>query len=114
MIPVKPSSFGRLIGADRRYPGGTENAIILATLSREMLKCRAALRWLMPSAQASRTFRYKSTVKILPPSLSPERVKVDDFYAARSRLIPPLPWPTFAPPFSLVAEEGLEPPTRGL
>ena len=23
-----------------------------------------------------------------------------DFYAARSRLIPPLPWPTFAPPFS--------------
>src|SRR6056297_3459423 len=100
MIPVKPSSFGRLIGADRRYPGGTENAIILATLSREMLKCRAASRWLMPSAQASRTFRYKSTVKILPPSLSPERVKVDDFYAARSRLIPPLPWPTFAPPFS--------------
>ena len=25
---------------------------------------------------------------------------MDDFYAARSRLIPPLPWPTFAPPFS--------------
>jgi len=42
-----------------------------------------------------------STVKILPPSLSPEREKVDDFYAARSRVIPPLPWPTFAPPFSL-------------
>jgi hypothetical protein len=54
----------------------------------------------MPSAQASRTFRYKSTVKILPPSLSPERVKVVDFYAARSRIIPPLPWPTFSPPFS--------------
>src|SRR6056297_4250909 len=89
-----------LTGAFRRYPGGTENVIILATISREMLKCRAASRWLMPSAQASRTFRYKSTVKILPPSLSPERVKVDDFYAARSRLIPPLPWPTFAPPFS--------------
>jgi hypothetical protein len=90
-----------MLGAFRRYPGGTENAIILATLSREMLKCRAASRWLMPSAQASRTFRYKSTVKILPPSLSPERVKVDDFYAARSRLIPPLLWPTFAPPFSV-------------
>ena len=26
--------------------------------------------------------------------------KVDDFYAARSGLIPPLPWPTFSPPFS--------------
>ena len=39
-------------------------------------------------------------MKILPPSLSPERVKVDDFYAARSGLIPPLPWSTFSPPFS--------------
>lgn len=100
MIPVNPSSFGRFTGTVRRYPGGTENAIILATLSREMLKCRAASRWLMPSAQARRTFRYKSTVKILPPSLSPERVKVADYHAARSRIIPPLPWPTFAPPFS--------------
>lgn len=25
---------------------------------------------------------------------------MDDFYAARSRLIPPLPWSTFSPPFS--------------
>jgi hypothetical protein len=68
--------------AVRRYPGGTENAIILLTLSREILKCRAASRWLMPSAHASRTFRYKSTLKILPPSLSPERVKVADFCTA--------------------------------
>ena len=100
MIPLNPSSFGRFTGAVRRYPGGTENAIILRTLSREMLKFRAASRWLMPSAQASRTFRYMSTVKILPPSLLPERAKVDDYSAARSRIIPPLPWPTFAPPFS--------------
>ena len=27
--------------------------------------------------------------------------KVAGFYAARSRTIPPLPWPTFAPPFSV-------------
>ena len=26
---------------------------------------------------------------------------MDDFYAARSRVIPPLPWPTFAPAFSV-------------
>ena len=77
-----------------------------------MLKCRAAYRWLMPSAQARRTFRYKSTVKILPPSLSPERVKVDDFYAARSRVIPPLPWPSFSPPFS-VGQEGRHPAIIG-
>lgn len=25
---------------------------------------------------------------------------VDDLYAARRRVTPPLPWPTFAPPFS--------------
>ena len=77
---------------------------IFLTLSRAMLNCRAASRWLMPSAQASRTFRYKSTVKILPPSLSPERVKVDDFYAARSGLIPPLPWLTFSPPVSDISK----------
>ncbi len=35
-----------------------------------------------------------------PPSLSPERAKVADFYAARSRIIRPLPWPTFAPPLT--------------
>jgi drug/metabolite transporter (DMT)-like permease len=27
---------------------------------------------------------------------------VDDYCAARSKIIPPLPWPTFAPPFSPV------------
>lgn len=25
---------------------------------------------------------------------------MDDFYAARSRITPPLPWSNFAPPFS--------------
>ncbi len=25
-----------------------------------------------------------------------------DFYAARSRIIPPLPWPTFAPPLTIM------------
>lgn len=103
MISVNPSSFGRLTGALRRYPGGTEKLNIFFTLSREIPNCRAASRWLIPSAQAWRTLRYKSTVKILPPSLSPERAKVADFYVARSRIIPPLPWPTIAPPFSLQA-----------
>jgi transposase-like protein len=41
---------------------------------------RAASRWLIPSAQASRTFRYMSTVMILPPAHTPE-------------------WPNFAPPY---------------
>jgi hypothetical protein len=66
-----------------------------------MLKCRAASRWLMPSAQARRTFLYMSTVMILPPSLQPAgRTKVDDYCAARSGPTPPLPWPAFSPPFS--------------
>jgi hypothetical protein len=37
---------------------------------------------------------------MLPPSLKTERAKLDDFYAARSEAIPPLPWQTFPPPFS--------------
>jgi hypothetical protein len=28
---------------------------------------------------------------------------VDDYRAARSRVIPPLPWTTFPPPFSIIA-----------
>ncbi len=38
---------------------------------------------------------------MLPPPLRTERAKLDDFYAARSGAIPPLPWQTFPPPFSL-------------
>ena len=47
--PVNPSSFGRRTGAVRRYPGGTENASIFLTLSRETPKWRAAARSLIPS-----------------------------------------------------------------
>ncbi|MFN8684136.1 hypothetical protein ACDP63_23920, partial [Paracoccus sp. P2] len=36
-----------------------------------------------------------------------EREKVDDFYAARSSSMPPLPWPNFSPPFSLLATWGI-------
>ncbi len=39
---------------------------------------------------------------MLPPSLKTERAKLDDFYAARSEAIPPLPWQTFPPPFSRI------------
>ena len=39
---VKPLSL-------RRYPGGTENAIILATVRGSTPKRRAASRWLNPS-----------------------------------------------------------------
>src|SRR5437763_16038931 len=49
---------------------------------------------------ARRTFRYNSTVKMPPPSLTPERAKVAEFYSAGSGTIPPLPWQTFPPPFS--------------
>jgi hypothetical protein len=104
MISVKPSSFGRLTGALRRYPGGTEKLKIFVTLSREIPKCRAASRALIPSAQARRTFRYKSTVNIPQPSLSPERAKVADFYAGRSRAIPPLPWPIIARALTVTRE----------
>jgi hypothetical protein len=60
---------GRIGALDERLKRGPEGWRHRLALSREMLKCRAASRWLMPSAQASRALRYKSTVKILPPSL---------------------------------------------
>jgi hypothetical protein len=45
-----------------------------------------------------------STVMILPPSpANAGRTKVDDYCAARSEVSPPLPWPTFPPPFSMFA-----------
>ena len=43
--PQRGSVGGRL----RRYPGGTENASILATVRGSIPKRRAASRWLIPS-----------------------------------------------------------------
>ncbi|WP_425416338.1 transporter associated domain-containing protein [Oricola indica] len=37
---------------------------------------------------------------LVPPCAVQKREKVDDFCAARSRTIPPLPWSSFPPPFS--------------
>ena len=49
MIPVNGSSFGRAGGRLRRYPGGTENASIFATVRGSIPKRRAAARGLKPS-----------------------------------------------------------------
>src|SRR5690606_15422680 len=45
---------------------------------------------------------------LVPPCATQKREKVDDFYAARSRTIPPLPWSSFPPPFSHPAHVGLQ------
>ena len=37
-----------------------------------------------------------------------------DFYAARSRIIPPLPWTSFAPPFSLPKISGKSPLAKAI
>ena len=71
MISVKGASFGRFGGWRRRYPGGAECRSIFLTVARAMPNRLAASRWLRPSTwQASRTRRYRSTVYILPPSIS--------------------------------------------
>ena len=44
MIPRKGSSLGRAGGRLRRYPGGTENASIFATVRGSIPKRRAASR----------------------------------------------------------------------
>jgi hypothetical protein len=56
---------------DQGCDGGFQFTFEEVVFQHEMLKCRAASRGLMPSAQASRTFQYMSTVMILPPSLQP-------------------------------------------
>ena len=51
--------------------GGAECRSIFLTVARAMPNRLAASRWLRPSTwQASRTRRYRSTVYILPPSIS--------------------------------------------
>ena len=85
MISVKGASFGRFGGWRRRYPGGSECRSIFLTVSRAMPNRLAASRWLRPSTwQASRTRRYRSTVYILPPSISK---KIEDYR-----------WQSFTPP----------------
>src|SRR6266702_4352505 len=69
MIPTNGSSFGRAGGRLRRYPGGTENDSIFATVRGSMPKRRAASRLLIPSIRtAKRTFAYSSTPFIPQPS----------------------------------------------
>ena len=102
-LPAKGASFGRFGGWRRRYPGGSECRSIFLTVSRAMPNRLAASRWLRPSTwQASRTRRYRSTVYILPPSISKKdrRLQVAEFYSARGWEIPPLPWTNLSPPFS--------------
>ena len=54
MTPVKGSSLGLLGGDCRRYPGGTENASILRTVSRCSPNIREASRMLIPSVGCQR------------------------------------------------------------
>src|SRR5271154_6541939 len=69
MIPTNGSSFGRAGGRLRRYPGGTENASIFATVRGSIPNRRAASRRLSPSTYtARRTCPYSSTPFIPPPS----------------------------------------------
>lgn len=80
-------------------PGRHGEAQHLLLAIGDIPKRRAASRWLIPSEQARRALRYKSTVKILPPSLSPER-QMWPLLRRPQPDHPPLPWPIIAPPFS--------------
>src|ERR1700687_1532679 len=74
MIPTNGSSLGRAGGRLRRYPGGTENASIFATVRGSIPKRRAASRRLSPSTYtARRTCPYSSTRFIPPPTSAAPR-----------------------------------------
>src|SRR5271167_4328300 len=74
MNPTNGSSLGRAGGWLRRYPGGTENASIFATVRGSIPKRRAASRRLIPSTYtARRTCAYSSTRFIPPPTSAAPR-----------------------------------------
>src|SRR5271166_3478675 len=92
MIPTNGSSFGRAGGRLRRYPGGTENASIFATVRGSIPNRRAASRRLIPSTYtARRTCTYSSTPFIPPPSAHlGRRPSTAGFLLRRRRTIRPL------------------------
>src|SRR5271167_184184 len=92
MIPTNGSSFGRAGGRLRRYPGGTENASIFATVRGSIPNRRAASRRLIPSTYtARRTCTYSSTPFIPPPSAHlGRRPSTTGFLLRRRRTTRPL------------------------
>src|SRR4029077_13426163 len=89
MIPMNGSNFGRVGGRLSRYPGGTENASIFATVRGSMPNRRAASRRLIPSTYtARRTCPYSSTRFIPPPtSAAPANgLLLPDFYSGATGL----------------------------
>jgi len=88
MIPTNGSSLGRAGGRLRRYPGGTENASIFATVRGSIPKRRAASRWLSPSTYtARRTSTYSSTPFIPRPlPLQAKGHLLPDFYSGATGL----------------------------
>src|ERR1039457_5115265 len=103
MIPMKGSSFGRAGGPLRRYPGGTENASIFATVRGSIPNRRAASRRLIPSTYtARRTCPYSSTPFIPPPSA---QLFKQQFFFPDFSFSPPAsparpPCPSSSPPFT--------------
>src|SRR6202158_5675929 len=88
MIPTNGSSLGRAGGRLRRYPGGTENASIFATVRGSIPNRRAASRRLSPSTYtARRTCPYSSTPFIPRPlPHAGKRQLLPDFYSGATGL----------------------------
>ena len=104
MIPVNGPSFGRLGGALRRYPGGTENDSILRTVLRSTPNTREASRVLIPRHDTP-----AEPVRTTPPDTSPppssqsnpdRRLYAVTILVRRSRIDRPLQWGIIALPFS--------------
>ena len=105
MTPVKGSSLGRRGGICLRYPGGTEYASILRTVSRCRPNVRAASRMLIPSTiTALLTRRYTSTLYIRRTIHGVGYNPMNDGrrYSIWSPILsnPPPTQPTLTPPFT--------------
>ena len=88
MIPMNRSSFGRAGGSLRRYPGGTENASIFATvLGRSRIAALPRAGSALPRtllAGPARTLPRLSSLP--PPTSSVEGYLVMEFYSGATAL----------------------------
>ena len=89
MIPVNGSSFGRLGGRLRRYPGGTENASIFATVRGSIPKRRAASRRLNLNRKTNLSVKLHALHPSAPASCR-QRPSAAGFLLRRYRTTRPL------------------------
>ena len=101
--PVQLRPFDRHRPTVTRRRRECQNLLDGAPRYVEMARCSACAH-AVGTSQTNLPVQFHGVNLQALPALS-MKGKVDGFYSARSRTIPPLPWPNFAPPFPPEAAE---------